>query len=109
MSKTRVCNYTGTVNHNIRMYCLWRGKQFSHAHIPVDNKYASTTQCHLIKTVYTSHHRGVTDCLCVCGGGGVFPYRDGQYFHCGVLDLVPWVLLVSAAKQEPAKKIKHSY
>lgn len=25
-------------------------------------------------------------------------FRDGQYFHRGVLDLVPWVLLVTAAK-----------
>lgn len=32
------------------------------------------------------------------------PYRDRQYFHCGVPDLVPWVLLVSTAKQEPADK-----
>ena len=98
--------HTASVNHSVRMYRLWQSERFSHAHIPVDNQYApslrASAQCNLIKTVCTSHHRGVTVCVCVrvCGG---FPYRDRQYFHCGVLNLVPWVLLVTAAKQEPAK------
>lgn len=94
------------MNHNVRMDRLG-AERFCHAHIPVNNQYAwslrATTQCNLIKTVCTAHHSRVADCVCVS------PYRNRQYFHCGVLDLVPRVLLVTAAKQEPANQIKHSF
>lgn len=58
---------------------LWQSKQLNP--IAFDDQYA------------------VADAACV-----YTPYRDRQYFHCGVPDLVPWVLLVSTAKQEPANK-----
>lgn len=81
------------------MNCLCQIKLFCHAHVPVNNQYATTlsatTQFNLIKSD--------------CTKGGVFLYRDRQYFHRGVLDFVSWVLLVTAAKQEPANQTKHSF
>lgn len=82
------------------MYRLWWGKALAHAHISVNNQYISTTRCNLIKMFV--HH--TTEAVCVCGG---VLYRDRQYFHCGVLDLVSWVLLVSTSKQKPVKQMKH--
>lgn len=41
-------------NHDIIMYCLWPDKRVSHAHIPLNNQYVSTTYWNLIKSVCTS-------------------------------------------------------
>lgn len=66
-------------NYNGCVHRLWWSMQINH--IAFDDQYA------------------VTDAVFVHA-----PYRDRQYFNCGVPDLVPWVLLVSTAKQEPANK-----
>lgn len=56
-------------------------------------------QSERINHTAADHQYALTDAACVYP-----PYRDRQYFHCGVSDLVPWMLLVSTAKQESANK-----
>lgn len=101
--------WAARVNQNMRMYRLRWGKRLAHAHIPVNNQYISTTRCNLIK-VFVHHTTEAWKFVCVVVVvmvmGGVL-YRNGQYFNCGVLNLVSWVLLVSTSKQEPDKQIKH--
>lgn len=98
--------------HSVRMNHLWKSMRFCHTHIPVNNQYPTSLRAairyNLIRAIHTPHQRKVADmCKSLCVW--VFSYRDGQYFHRGVLDLVPWVLLVTAAKQEPASQIKHMF
>lgn len=75
-----VCNYSGRVSHVIRIICIASGRARK-----------SITLLSIINMLWQM--------LRVCT-----PYWDRQYFHCGVPDPVPWVLLVSTAKQEPANK-----
>lgn len=59
--------YTGRVNNNVRMNCLCQIKLFCHAHIPVNNQYATTlsatTQFNLIKSDCTKGWKTVCECV----------------------------------------------